>query len=95
MNRQERESEGLKRNSTQLVRKVRSGFSGERDKEFFLFPLRADDFDWEILRRSSHPLCELDPPGCAGVSLIYFKRDKSIKDMEWSELYRQFATYRP
>ncbi len=95
MNKREREAEKATRNARQLVSKVRSGFMTERDKEHLMFPLRADDFDFGILRSSSHPFCELIPPGGAGVKFIYFKRDQTIRDMEWNELFRQFPTYRP
>lgn len=93
MRKAEQQARTREKNSRRLLSDVYSAFA-HKANETLLYLIYAREFDFGVLQQTSHPFCRLMPPGGADVSFIYFKRDQSVQDLEWSESYRRLSIFR-
>lgn len=95
MKKREQEAMTRRRNSTEFVDMVSRIFSEKPSQDTVVYPIHADEFDWHELRQGRYPVFQLEPPGGAGVSFVYFKRHSSVADLAWCESFRTLNIYRP
>lgn len=93
MKKTEQQARTREKNSRRLLSEVCSAFA-QKTNETLLYLIHSRDFDLGALQQTSYPFCRLMPPGGAAVSFIYFKRDQSVQDLEWSESYRLLPIFR-
>ncbi len=93
MKKVEHQARTREKNSRRLLAEVYSAFA-HKTNETLLYLIYAREFDFGVLQQTAHPFFRLIPPGGADVSFIYFKRDQSVQDLEWSESYRRLSIFR-